>query len=68
MLPNDPLVRELKPAQIEWINYNLHIESEAMNGGNKGGFRVESASDVPAMVLGGKAEGRSAGNYLGDRG
>lgn len=66
-LPNDPLVRALKPVQIEWINWHLQRESEAMNGKKRGGgFRLESASDVPSQLFGERAEGRqSSPDYLG---
>jgi hypothetical protein len=67
-LPNDPLVMALKPVQVEWINYNLRLESEAMSG-KKEGLRLESASDLPTSLFeNGKAEGRPARKYLGQQG
>jgi len=70
VLPNDPLVRRLKPVQIDWINWHLKIESEAINGNKvSGGFRLESSSDIPGQLFNesGRAEGRPANDYLGRR-
>jgi hypothetical protein len=70
VLPNDPLVRDLRPVQIDWINFHLKREADVINGGKGGeGFRLETASDIPGKLFNedGNAKGRSSSDYLGKR-
>ncbi len=70
VLPNDPLVRELRTVQIDWINFHLNREANVLNGGKGGeGLRLESAMDIPRELFkeDGTAKGSAGGEYLGKR-